>query len=64
MVAGVAMLVNIANAVLVGVLVPLAFKALRIDPALASGVVVTTFTDVIGFLIFLGFAALVVTRLV
>ncbi len=63
-VAGVAMLVNIANAVLVGVLVPLAFTALRIVPARAAGGVVTTFTDVIGFLIFLGFAALVVTRLV
>lgn len=63
-VAGVAMLLNIANAVLVGVLVPLSLRALKVDPALASGIVVTTFTDVVGFFIFLGFATLVVTRLV
>ncbi|MFQ5878487.1 MAG: magnesium transporter [Acidobacteriota bacterium] len=63
-VAGIAMLLNIANAVLVGVLVPLGLKALRVDPALASGIVVTTFTDVIGFLIFLGLGALLITRLI
>lgn len=60
---GVALLANIANATLVGVMVPLAFKRMRADPALASGVIVTTFSDVIGFLIFLGLGALLVTKL-
>jgi magnesium transporter len=62
-VVGLAMLINIANAALVGVLVPLALKVARADPALASGVIVTTFTDVIGFLTFLGLATLLVTKL-
>jgi magnesium transporter len=37
-----------------GVLVPLLLKRLDIDPALAGGVVVTTVTDVMGFIAFLG----------
>jgi len=60
---GVAMLANIVNATLVGVMVPLALKRLRADPALASGVIVTTFSDVVGFLVFLGLGALLVTKL-
>ena len=40
-----------------GVLVPLGFKAMRIDPALASAVAVTTVTDVLGFLVYLGLAS-------
>jgi magnesium transporter len=60
---GVAMLANILNATLVGVLVPLAFKRMKADPALASGVIVTTFSDVIGFLTFLGLGALLVDKL-
>ena len=63
-VAGVAMLLNIVTAVTAGVLVPLTLKTLRLDPALASGVIVTTFTDVLGFLFFLGLATLLVDRLV
>ena len=39
-----------------GVIVPLAFERMRIDPALASSVFVTTVTDVVGFLSFLGLA--------
>ncbi len=46
-----------------GVLVPLTLKRLRLDPALASGVFVTTCTDVLGFFFFLGFATLMVERL-
>ncbi|MCH8184927.1 MAG: magnesium transporter, partial [Chloroflexi bacterium] len=43
-----------------GALVPLGLRALRIDPALASSVAVTTATDVFGFLVFLGLARLVI----
>lgn len=63
LIVGVALLANIANATLVGVLVPLAFKKMKADPALASGVIVTTFSDVVGFFVFLGLGALLVTRL-
>ena len=42
----------------VGTLVPVVLKAFRIDPAIASGVIITTFTDVFGFLSFLGLATL------
>jgi magnesium transporter len=45
-------------AALAGTLVPVALRALRIDPAVATGVVVTTFTDCSGFLSFLGLATL------
>jgi magnesium transporter len=41
-------------AALAGVAVPLLLKRMDIDPALAGGVVVTTVTDVMGFLAFLG----------
>ena len=57
LVVGVAMFLNLVVASVTGVLVPLGFKALRIDPALASAVAVTTVTDVVGFLVFLGFAS-------
>ena len=55
-----AMLLNMVAAALSGVLVPFTLRALRIDPALASGILVTTVTDVAGFLFFLGLAALAV----
>jgi magnesium transporter len=35
-------------------LIPIGLRALKIDPALASSVIITTFTDVFGFLSFLG----------
>jgi magnesium transporter len=60
---GFAMLANIANATLVGVLVPLMLRRLKLDPALASGVIVTTFSDVVGFFVFLGLGALLVDKL-
>jgi magnesium transporter len=63
LVVAVAMLANIANATLVGVLVPMLLKRLRADPALASGVIVTTFSDVVGFFVFLGLGALLVDKL-
>ena len=53
---GLAMLCNMLVATVAGTLVPLGLKALKIDPALASSVFITTFTDVVGFASFLGFA--------
>jgi magnesium transporter len=56
-----AMLVNLLNAAIVGVMVPLTLRRLRIDPALSAGVILTTFTDVIGFATLLGLGALFLT---
>jgi magnesium transporter len=49
-----ALIINLIAAALVGVTVPLVLKKLRVDPALASGVILTTFTDCIGFAALLG----------
>ncbi len=49
-----AIIINIAAAAVAGVLIPLALKRLRIDPALAGGVILTTVTDVVGFAALLG----------
>ena len=51
-----AMVINLITASLAGAILPLAMKALNIDPALAGGVVLTTVTDVVGFMSFLGLA--------
>ena len=51
---GVSMVLNMIVAGLFGILVPVSLKKINIDPALASSVFVTTITDVIGFLSFLG----------
>jgi magnesium transporter len=53
---GLAMLCNLVAAALGGILVPLVIDRVRADPAVASGVFVTTITDVVGFLSFLGIA--------
>jgi len=53
-----AMLVNLLAAAIVGVVVPLTLRRLRIDPALAAGVILTTFTDCIGFATLLGLGTL------
>lgn len=53
-----AMVVNLFVAGLAGTLIPLGLKALKIDPALASAVFITTFTDIAGFASFLGLATL------
>ena len=53
-----AMLINLVTAGLTGAGLPIVLRRLRIDPALAGGVLVTTITDVIGFLAFLGLATL------
>ncbi len=62
-VAGVAMLLNMTTGVTVGVLVPVTLRRLRLDPALASGVLLTTFTDVLGFFFFLGLATLMIDQI-
>jgi magnesium transporter len=56
LVIGLAMLGNLVVAALAGVVVPMVLKAVRIDPALASSIFVTTFTDIMGFFLFLGLA--------
>ena len=53
-----AMLINLVTAGLTGAGLPIVLRKLRIDPALAGGVLVTTITDVVGFLAFLGLATL------
>jgi magnesium transporter len=51
-----AMVINMVVAAIAGTLVPLGLRALKIDPALASSVFITTVTDMFGFLSFLGLA--------
>lgn len=51
-----AMVINLITASLAGAVLPLVMKSLNIDPALAGGVVLTTVTDVVGFMSFLGLA--------
>jgi magnesium transporter len=58
MVIGAAMVINLLAAALAGILVPLALDRIGTDPAISSGVFVTTVTDVVGFFAFLGLAAL------
>jgi len=53
-----AMVVNQTMAAVIGVLVPLTLRRMRVDPALSAGVVLTTFTDVIGFFALLGLGTL------
>lgn len=60
---GAAMLANLVVAGLAGAGVPFALKAFKIDPALASPVIVTTFTDCCGFFFSLGLATLLINYL-
>jgi len=57
---GFALVFNMLVAAVVGTLIPIALKAFRIDPAIASSVIITTFTDVCGFFSFLGLATLLI----
>src|SRR5216117_3771605 len=57
---GVALIFNMLVAAVVGTLIPIALKAFRIDPAIASSVIITTFTDVCGFFSFLGLATVLI----
>lgn len=61
---GVAMILNMVVATVTGFIVPVVLKKLKIDPALASSIFVTTFTDVLGFFFFLGLATVFIQYLV
>lgn len=54
-----AMVINLVTAAVAGAVLPLMLKKMNIDPALAGSVALTTVTDVVGFLSFLGLATLV-----
>jgi len=56
----VALMANMLVAAVVGTLIPIALKTSRVDPAIASSVIITTFTDVFGFFSFLGLATLLI----
>jgi len=58
-----AMVINMFVAATAGTLIPLGLRALKVDPALASSVFITTFTDVFGFLSFLGLGKIFVRYL-
>jgi magnesium transporter len=64
LVAALAMVLNMVAANIAGYLVPVVLRKCHIDPALASGVFVTTVTDCLGFLFFLGLATLFLPLLV
>jgi magnesium transporter len=56
----VALALNMLMAAVVGVVIPLLLTSFRVDPAIASSVIITTFTDVFGFFSFLGLATLLI----
>src|SRR5687767_103704 len=62
LVIGVALTANLFFAAVAGVLVPVAIKRAGYDPALASGIFLTTVTDVMGFFTFLGLATIILLR--
>jgi len=52
------MMIKLSAAALSGAMIPLTLQRLNIDPALASGTILTTVTDVVGFFSFLGLATM------
>jgi magnesium transporter len=58
-----AMIINMFVAAVAGTLIPLGLRAMKVDPALASSVFITTLTDLFGFLSFLGLATIFVRYL-
>jgi len=57
----VAMVINLVSSAVAGIFIPIVLRKFNQDPAIAGSVVVTTFTDVIGFLSFLGLATIFLT---
>ena len=55
---GAAMIINLVIAAGAGFFIPLTLKSIKVDPALAGGVVLTTVTDVVGYIAFLGLGAI------
>jgi len=58
---GLAMAINLMAAALTGTLLPVILRSIKIDPALAGSVILTTVTDIVGFVSFLGLAAVFLT---
>jgi magnesium transporter len=54
----IAILINICSAALAGVFIPTLLDKLKIDPALSGSVILTTVTDIVGFVAFLGLGSL------
>jgi len=63
LVVGVALLLNMLMAGFLGAVIPLTLRALRLDPAIASGIFLTAFTDALGFLFLLGLGTLLISQL-
>ncbi|MDP2674336.1 MAG: magnesium transporter, partial [Dehalococcoidia bacterium] len=63
LVVGVALLLNMLMAGFLGAVIPLTLRALKLDPAIASGIFLTAFTDTLGFLFLLGLGALLIEHL-
>ena len=61
---GCAMILNLVVAAGAGAMIPMAMKRMGIDPAVAGSVVLTTVTDIVGFMAFLGLATLLYANLV
>ncbi len=59
-----ALIINLSTGALFGALIPMALKSLKLDPALASGMIVTMTTDVMGYLSFLGLATLILPKFI
>jgi magnesium transporter len=64
LIVGIATLLNMICAALAGVMMPMLMQRLNFDPALASPILVTTTTDTLGYLFYLGLATLLITSLV
>ena len=58
LIVGLALVVNVVIAAIAGAVIPLVLRRLAVDPALAGGVILTTVTDVVGFVAFLGMGTL------
>lgn len=61
---GFSMMVNMVVAVIAGFGIPLFLEKIKVDPAVASAVFVTTFTDSMGFMVFLGLATIFIEKLI
>lgn len=59
-----ALIINLSTGALFGALIPMVLKSLKLDPALASGMIVTMTTDVMGYLSFLGLATLILPKFI
>jgi magnesium transporter len=63
LVVGLALLLNMLVAGFLGAVIPLGLRTLKLDPAIASGIFLTAFTDVLGFLFLLGLGTLLISHL-